>query len=78
MFWKHLMFCSLFSRKCYTKLHSYYLFHYYSLLLTSVAVIPSITPGAFSVVKAVTPSPARGTLFDLPPAHMLWGAGHIN
>jgi len=44
--------------------------------LTSLAVIPSVTRGADSVFKTVTPSPARGSLFDLPPARALPGPGH--
>ena len=41
--------------------------------LTSLAVIPSVLRGASSIVKTVTPSPGRGNLTDLPPAHALRG-----
>lgn len=41
-------------------------------VLTSLAVIPSVTRGASSVLKLVTPSPARGKLGHL---HLLTRCG---
>ena len=52
---------------------SCYVYELFMVINGRPMVIPSVTRGAFSVVKAVTPSPARDSLFDLPPTHVLRG-----
>lgn len=39
-------------------------------------VILSSTRGASSIIETVTPSPAYGSLYDLPPAKVLQRFGH--